>query len=200
MTTPQARKEQKAKKRPATKRVVAIKPSGQDKGVGEKWVEIYSLLDPRDGSIRYVGKANDSLKRLKTHLAETRRSTPLYCWIEKLRGLGLVPQLQVMSVCNFSDWQQCEREAIANARLRGLNILNLADGGDEPYCPPEVRAANGRANAIARVSTSQKARAYKSNHMLGILLRQGHVSESAKEKMRYAAAKRPDLFGRWAAI
>ena len=48
-------------------------------------VEIYALLCPNTKDVRYIGKANDSEKRLKSHIRDSRRrNTPVYCWIKKL--------------------------------------------------------------------------------------------------------------------
>ncbi len=108
--------------------------------------------------------------------------------------------MRVLERCAAKDWQQREREAIANAKAAGLKILNLADGGDQPFCSAAVRAENGRTNAITRTGTPHKKRVYQIKHKLGILLRDGFVGESARAKMRQAALKRPDLFGEWAAL
>lgn len=107
--------------------------------------EIYALIDPRDGAVRYIGKANDSAKRLMSHIRDSRREsrrTPVYVWMRKLTKLGMVPGFTVLEVT--ADWKEVERRYIAEARARGDRLLNVADGGDEPYCPPEVRVANGR--------------------------------------------------------
>lgn len=45
-----------------------------------------------------------------------------------------------------------------------------------------------------------KARIWALKRMVGQLLKEGHVSESNKEKLRYAARKRPDLFGEYASL
>lgn len=162
--------------------------------------EIYELIDPRDGSVRYIGKATDSQKRLKSHLRETRRVTPLYQWIAKLRGLGMAPTVRVRLTCGIDEWEAAERAAIAQGRADGWRLLNVADGGDEPFCPPEVRAENGRKVMALRTSTPQKAALWRAKKMLGTALKQGYVSEKTKVKMRLLAQKRPDLFGGWANI
>lgn len=48
-------------------------------------VQIYALRDPRDGNLRYIGKANNAEKRLKSHMKDSRhRKTPVYAWFRKL--------------------------------------------------------------------------------------------------------------------
>jgi hypothetical protein len=154
-------------------------------------VAIYGLFDPRTGELRYVGKAVDVDKRLKGHLREDRRKTPLYSWIDSLRECGLSPEMSVICTCSVGDWQEVERDQIAEARLRGERLLNLADGGDEPTCPREVRAENGR-----RVAETRDRRRRRLMRDLGDSLKRGFASEATKAKMR----ERMDLFGQFAAF
>lgn len=160
-----------------------------------KQVEIYALTDPDSGETRYIGKANDARKRFKGHLSETRRKTPVYCWIQALRLEGKTPGLTVIEICNADDWQEVEKTSIRIARREGARLLNIAEGGDEPYCSKEVRAANGRKNAKARVDTPFKAYVWKLKRDLSQLIRQGYCDNETREMIRQAARKRPDLFG-----
>lgn len=121
-------------------------------------VEIYALLDPRDNSLRYIGKANCSRKRLASHLRDMNsRDTPVYRWMRKLNSLGHRPVVEVLVVCSDEDWKSVERRAIQKAREAGVRLLNVADGGDEPYCSPDVRAANGRKAAQSRPAGIMRA-------------------------------------------
>lgn len=121
-------------------------------------VEIYALSDPDTGAVRYIGKAVDARKRLAGHMREVRRKSPLYSWLGKLRAEGRVPVLSIIETCEDADWRERERFHIAAARAAGV-VLNLADGGDEPGCPPEVRAANGR--LVAKLRPPNIMRAYR---------------------------------------
>lgn len=111
--------------------------------------EIYGLFDPESGELRYIGKANNSAKRLKSHLREVRRrKTPLYNWLAKLE---LPPIVEVLErTCN---WREAETRLIAEHRAKGTRLLNIADGGDEPHCPKSIRADNGRMAAKKRNKT-----------------------------------------------
>jgi hypothetical protein len=155
--------------------------------------EIYNLLDPRDNSLKYIGKANDSIKRLKGHLTETRRTTPLYQWIKELRDLNLTPILKVVLIVD--DWQSAEQSEISKAISVGVNLLNVAKGGNEPYCSNEVRAMNAINNTKLRTSREFKLITYNLKRQLGMLLKQGYVRESTKVKLRLAAKLKPQLFG-----
>lgn len=108
---------------------------------GGVMAEIYGLYHPETGELRYVGKANDSAKRLKSHLRDAKsRRTPLYSWIGSLSKRGLVPVVRVLEVVD--NWQAKEKELIALHRASGARLLNVAEGGDEPFCATEVRRAN----------------------------------------------------------
>lgn len=158
-------------------------------------VVIYGLTDPRSGEVRYIGKANDAA-RLNSHKRDARRrKSPLYSWMSKLAAEGLEPGLVELELAD--DWREAERRLIAEARARGDRLLNLAEGGDEPFCSPEVRAENGRKVAAAIHSDPLRRRAWELNRGIGSAIRDGYGSNAARAKLREAARLRPDLFGRW---
>jgi hypothetical protein len=162
--------------------------------------EIYALVDPRDGDIRYIGKANNAAKRLKTHLLDSRRrDTPVYRWIRKLASMELAPAVRVLVTCDKGQWQSEERRLITALRPH-CRLLNVAEGGDEPFCPTETRAANGRRNAASRSSTPLKRRVWELKREIGARLKSGEITESQRAKLRLAAAKAPHMFGQWAAV
>ncbi len=164
-------------------------------------VEIYGLHDPSTDELRYVGKAKSAAARLKSHLRDMKgRQTPLYDWMRKLIANGQMPVCRVICVCDADEWQGVERREIAKARATSSRILNLADGGDEPFCPTNVRAANGKANSIARADTPKKKRLFHLKLVLGLLLKGGYVSEATKVKIRAAATTHPHVFAQWAGI
>lgn len=161
--------------------------------------EIYALCCPNTGEVRYIGKANDSAKRLKSHLSDSvRRDTPLYRWIRSLHKDGKLPQIQILA--KVEDWKKSEKRLIAEYRKNGARLLNVADGGDEPYCPPEVRAANGRKTAAMIHSDPSAHHIWEIKQVLGGMLKRGELSDARKERLRLAARKAPHIFGLWANI
>lgn len=107
---------------------------------------IYALACVKTGEIRYIGKANNPDQRLKAHMKDSlRRDTPLYRWIRK-HGQ---PELIIVQR-NCEDWRTAERREILRLRAKGFRLLNVADGGDQPYCPTSVRQSNGKASAEKR--------------------------------------------------
>jgi hypothetical protein len=163
--------------------------------------ELYALACPETGEVRYIGKARSAASRLKTHLRDAAtRDTPVYRWIRKLRDAGKTPACSVLMLT--WDWRAAERELIAQAKADGVRLLNVADGGDEPYCSKEQRAENGRRNAAAihGDKTSLKRRVWEMNRRIGAAVARGELSEANKAKIRLAAQKAPHFFGKWAGI
>jgi hypothetical protein len=146
--------------------------------------QIYALTDT-DGSIRYIGKANDAAARLKGHLSDAKRgSRPVNRWVKKLVDAGKAPGLLILE--EREDWPEAERRLIAQYRAAGARPLNLAEGGEQPFCPAHVRAENGRKNAKAR-----NRRLWLLKLQLGQGLKRGEVGEMTQRKM----FSRPDVFG-----
>lgn len=162
--------------------------------------EIYALRDPATNEVRYIGKANDSMKRLKTHIRDSRRrNTPVYSWIKKLASKGLVPTVEVLEVAD--SWEEAERNQIKAHRDCGCRLLNLAEGGNQPgQASYETLAANGRKAAAKIHGDPFSKRLWEIKRALGFALKRGELRPHIIEAMRTAATKRPDLFGCWAGI
>lgn len=160
---------------------------------------IYALVDPRTLQIRYVGKANDVNKRLQRHYSDAKtRNTPVYTWLRKLAREGLRPILTTLAVCEHG-WQEMERTIIAKMRAAGAKLLNLADGGDEPYCSPEIRSELGRKAAELHKDPERRA-VWEFKKRYGDALKDRHVRPETKEKlkksMRTLGHVLPELFGK----
>lgn len=101
---------------------------------------IYGLYD-HEGNLRYVGKANNPAKRLKSHMRDAnRRNTPLYAWIRKHGE----PVMKIL-ISESENWEEDEKAIIHSCRSSGINLLNVADGGSMPHQTKEQRAKNGLA-------------------------------------------------------
>lgn len=91
-------------------------------------IKIYVLADPRDQSVRYVGKTTNAARRLRSHCTRPTRNERMGEWISKLALRGLTPTMVVVGNCLDDQWETAERAWIAFLRVRG-RILNVADGG-----------------------------------------------------------------------
>ena len=169
-----------------------------------KQVTIYTLSDPDTGEVRYVGKANNMLRRLKTHLRDSAtRNTPLYAWVRKLTAKNKLPRMDVLRVVDASEWEEAEREAIACYRIAG-GLLNLADGGAGPSCSKAVRAANGRENSRLREADPVKKHIWNIKRRLGAYYADNTLTPAQRTRlttsMRNAARLHPQHFGAWAGL
>jgi hypothetical protein len=181
-----------------------------------KYPQIYALQDPITESIRYIGKAKNPAERLKKHLAELRSSRrshyPVYQWMNKLSREGLLPKLIVLASSISDDWQILETEMISQHRQElGRELLNVADGGDQPCISDEQRKVNalkmnavldarGRHSPIKKGSTLARAHYLKKRvayYINRIDSMPKDKAESFLNKLRDAGAKRPDLFGEY---
>lgn len=94
-----------------------------------KPVHIYVLIDPRDGLVKYVGKASHPRARLADHISNAHRHRHRCArWIQHLKADGLVPRMVVIE-SNPRDWRAAEKQWIAFWRNLGRPLTNLAEGG-----------------------------------------------------------------------
>lgn len=102
---------------------------------------IYELIDPRDGSIRYIGKTNKPQKRLTLHLSRARKSTKTRkeAWIKGLINENLSPIMNVIKVCELENINKVEIETIAEYK-KSHTLYNMTPGGEGILMSEEIRA------------------------------------------------------------
>lgn len=147
---------------------------------------IYCLIDPDTDQVRYVGKANDVLKRYKQHLRENRRSYPVYSWITSLKQKGQTPIVASLSRVLMSAWEEVESLWIEVYRRKGAPLLNLTAGGDGTTNPFQI---DGKRGELARLK-----------HRVSINISKGYGTEKTRAKLRLLADKYPNEFGQWANV
>lgn len=92
---------------------------------------IYALCEPDTRKVRYIGKANNPKDRLKEHVSESvKLNSHLGHWLARLRGSGVKPILAVLREVPEAIWQEEEIGYIRQARELGMNLVNVADGGE----------------------------------------------------------------------
>jgi len=97
----------------------------------QKTTFIYALSDPRNGEIRYVGKADKPSTRRQIHLQHAHKSqTHKNAWILELRKYNLEPVLEVLDEVPSDCWQDFERSYISVFRAIGVRLTNGLDGGE----------------------------------------------------------------------
>lgn len=110
-------------------------------------VKIYGLVDPRDNTIRYVGKTRGKLnKRLCEHCQDRRHRHNRHKinWIKKLESLAMRPSIQLLEECEEAVWQERERDWIARLRPQLMNVD--AGGNGSTYIGNRTLAAPQRQN------------------------------------------------------
>ncbi len=136
---------------------------------------VYGLLDPRNGTLRYIGKSVNGLKRAYAHgkpSALKSDQTHKGNWIRSLLKQGLVPEVVLLEEpASVDDLADLERFWIASVRATGAHIFNHCDGGE---------GATGR---IVSTETRERLRlaSIGNKSALGI-----HRSDETKEKIRCA--------------
>lgn len=99
-------------------------------------MNIYELLDPRNGKTRYVGCTKSSINhRLIYHMRDAKDrgpTRPLLIWIRELQTLGLRPQAALLE---GTDDKLRERFWIRFYMDMGADLLNSTNGAEQlPGC------------------------------------------------------------------
>lgn len=94
---------------------------------------IYALKDPRDGEIRYVGKANRPKGRLSAHVSKARQrrggGSRKDRWIWALLWMNLKPELVILEEVPKAGWCMAERRWVRKLQTEGSRLLNISEGG-----------------------------------------------------------------------
>jgi len=97
---------------------------------------IYGLLDPRDNSLRYIGKTHKRREfRLAEHIEDAAmgRSRLLHVWIRELIEQELLPEIFVLRRVPACDsWEEAEREEIRKWGALPANRLPLVHPPQTP--------------------------------------------------------------------
>lgn len=171
----------------------------------EELIEIYGLYEPDTDELRYIGKARNSQKRLKSHILDSRRDTrPVCLWIAGLVAQGKAPIVKVLERTPKAVWQEAEKRLIAQYR-KTSKLLNLAAGGDMPTMTREQRVEGAkRMNAKISKDPAWKRFVLAKRDMAKLYARFNKTPDihayTLRLIMKASAADRPDLYGNWATL
>lgn len=162
---------------------------------------IYGLSDPRDGGVRYIGKANNPRLRMYGHLRSARKKyTKVAIWIRGLLEESILPRMEILEIVDMSEWESKEKGWISHYRATSKDLLNMQDGGQDPESSAQAKIANGKANAKKVHGDPNRRRLWQLKQKLGLLIKDNYVSESTKIKIRKASIAYPEIFGLWSNI
>lgn len=92
---------------------------------------IYTLSDPRNNQVRYVGKTNNPKQRRSAHGVLTReQKSRKKNWVKHLKSLGLKPVFEIIEEVNIDGWKEAEKFWITQFKAWGFRLLNHTSGGD----------------------------------------------------------------------
>src|ERR1700731_2542764 len=94
---------------------------------------IYTISDPRDGQIKYVGKTIQGTKRFKKHLdnCSLKDNTPKNNWIKDLKKQKLNPIFDIIQYEeNEIELSELEVFYISYFKFLGFKLKNVTDGGE----------------------------------------------------------------------
>ena len=95
---------------------------------------IYTLKDPTDGLIKYIGKTKDVEKRLKRHLSNWSLNSEPWTrknkWLKWLKNSEMSPIIEILDTGNENNINDLEKYWIAQFKCWGFNLKNGTIGGD----------------------------------------------------------------------
>jgi group I intron endonuclease len=94
-------------------------------------VFIYELIDPRNGDTKYIGKTIHLAQRMREHFS-CKANPWKYRWMQKLRRLGLTPELNILETTDEENWSFWEQWWISLYKTWNIKLINLSEGGDSP--------------------------------------------------------------------
>ncbi len=135
-----------------TDEALALRVAAYSKHSGRNY--IYALVDPRDLTVRYVGKTTCPELRIEQHM-DSPTNWSMRQWFDEV-----IPEMHVLQLCSDAQWEDAERGWIAYFRKRA-RLYNIHPGGkieprdtnqDQPL-PHQAKPKN-----IARKRRRKKAR------------------------------------------
>jgi hypothetical protein len=142
---------------------------------------IYSLIDPRDNSIFYIGKTNDPIRRLRYH-TNYKKNTPNSKFIRDMLCVGIKPKMEILEVISPEDWQEKERYYISLYRKMGVGLKNVLDGGDQ-Y--PDWTGKHHKEETKKKMSEAGKGRKFSDKHRANLSATRKRLGLTAKKVYMY---------------
>lgn len=93
---------------------------------------IYTLTDPRNNIVKYIGITSSKLSnRLSHHCTVFKGNNYKINWIKKLKRLNLKPVIKELDICStFNEALYFEKYWIAQFKSWGFYLVNSTEGGE----------------------------------------------------------------------
>jgi GIY-YIG catalytic domain len=150
---------------------------------------IYVLADPRDWSIRYVGKTDVSLElRLERHVADSYGRTKRDRWIRKLDRMGLRPQISLVQAVDSDHLSLAERYWISYFQSIGCDLVNATEGGTGGrIADAEARRRSGWLRGLKRPWAVNFTSDIRARMSASAIARQARMTEEERSAATRAA-------------
>lgn len=163
---------------------------------------IYGLVDPRDHTLRYVGKSTSGLKRPKQHFCPYYlenlpfKNYYVYRWIRKLLKQNVKPEIVVLEECEPENLNFWEVWHIAYWKGLGCRLTNATLGGEgvvgRKWTDAQRKArseqskgnTNRRGSKISQKSKDLISKAQDKNKRPVICVNTGEVFDSKYDVIR----------------
>ena len=146
---------------------------------------VYGLIDPRDSTLRYVGKSSSGLIRPRSHFCpcRLREQTHAAHWIRSVIAAGLKPQIVILDTASDEPaLNEAEAFFITYFKFLGCRLTNLTSGGEGAR--GVIPSAGTRAKMSAASLGRKKTPAHSAAISAGL---KGHaVSDEVREKLSAA--------------
>ncbi len=97
-----------------------------------KEIIVYTLSDPRDGLVKYIGITSRPTRRMIDHLNDKRNNLKS-SWVKSLKKLGLKPLFDIIDVTDNENYCKIEQYWISQMKTWGFPLKNMTNGGDGSY-------------------------------------------------------------------
>lgn len=128
---------------------------------------IYGLTDPRTGEVRYIGKTERGIRRVREHFIYLAKDcTYKGNWLRLLAAAGVRATAVVLEEVEPAHLNNAERSWIAYGKEQGWSLTNLTDGGDGVsgrQLSEEHRAKIAEAHRGRRLTEAHRASISKAN-------------------------------------
>jgi hypothetical protein len=154
-------------------------------------VTIYALCEPVTEYIRYIGKANNLISRLRCHKWSAKSNNFHTRKDNWLRSINFEPVVKILEIVSFDNWEYAERFWIKELKEQGCDLTNYTDGGN-------ISPLKGR-----KLSDERKNKLSQRNKKLGLKppSRLGcKLTDEQKKKfseIRIKLGTRPPMIGGW---
>jgi hypothetical protein len=91
---------------------------------------IYTLTDPIDNLVKYIGRTKNIKQRYYTHTKNSKDNTPKNNWIKSLKNNELKPIIEILDEGDETNIDDLEIYWISQFKTWGFDLKNWTSGGE----------------------------------------------------------------------